>query len=551
MKKSIYKYKQKVKYQDGGKLKQVAKDEYEGTIPEVTISATKKKSVKNFFDKYTNNFIDENNTVLGAVLAPITYVAGIPQGAMTYVSSKRGDVAPSKALNIKNPAQAAVADMLLDPTALLGNVVTKGNNLVKLAKTGSVGADIARNLNDLTAAKKWAAQYGYGITGRIEDIAKDNIATDNLIKNLATTHNSFARGVNTNMKQVENYIKANHENKKAQKLIKQIKDTYNNAGIDPYKDSEAAAHYAATHIPFNTGYGRADLAPGKNALYTSNSFETAESYTYGDGYITKLVRPVDFSSKNRIDWLNKNDFMIDQQSTIKKVPYPSGPAAAANFTESTKQNLRNKEITSSNDLAAFAQVFKHKTGNEEFATKIGAQADYFRRIDPVQERANKIRYTNMDIALQIRDKLPFGTLDNDAILADPEKVVNNYAHMLTPAHKKILAAAYTQVNPGELARYQKDMQKYLDFQLPDWKKVLEEKPLKDFFIDLKPYEKYSHYLFSGEEGKKVADVVNISKVTPDKYINTSRAHEGKRSKGLSLGAGVLLTTEKEKTKNEK
>jgi hypothetical protein len=33
---------------------------------------------------------------------------------------------------------------------------------------------------------------------------------------------------------------------------------------------------------------------------------TAEGYTYGNGYITKVKRPTDFSSTNRQDWITKN-----------------------------------------------------------------------------------------------------------------------------------------------------------------------------------------------------------------------------------------------------
>jgi hypothetical protein len=48
----------------------------------------------------------------------------------------------------------------------------------------------------------------------------------------------------------------------------------------------------STHVPINTGYGRASLSgkflKGQDAIYTSNSMNTAEGYTYGNGYITKL-----------------------------------------------------------------------------------------------------------------------------------------------------------------------------------------------------------------------------------------------------------------------
>lgn len=82
-------------------------------------------------------------------------------------------------------------------------------------------------------------------------------------------------------------------------------------GIDYINNPKEAAEYMATRVPIETGYGRSSL-PGKllrdnkSAIYTSNSLNTAEGYTYGDGFVVKVKRPTDFSSKNRIDWINKN-----------------------------------------------------------------------------------------------------------------------------------------------------------------------------------------------------------------------------------------------------
>ena len=55
----------------------------------------------------------------------------------------------------------------------------------------------------------------------------------------------------------------------------------------------------ATHIPAETGAGRAYLDPdvmkkrGISGLYTSNSKGTAEGYTYGEGYVVKAKKPFD------------------------------------------------------------------------------------------------------------------------------------------------------------------------------------------------------------------------------------------------------------------
>ena len=65
----------------------------------------------------------------------------------------------------------------------------------------------------------------------------------------------------------------------------------------------------ATNIPGRTGYGRAGLDELDNGIYASNSYNTAKGYTYGDGYIATIRRPVDYSSKNRKDWLRSGDFV--------------------------------------------------------------------------------------------------------------------------------------------------------------------------------------------------------------------------------------------------
>ena len=58
----------------------------------------------------------------------------------------------------------------------------------------------------------------------------------------------------------------------------------------------------ATRIPGDTGYGRAGLEEGlENGLYTSNSIDFAKGYTYGDGYVATVRRPVDYSSSSRKD----------------------------------------------------------------------------------------------------------------------------------------------------------------------------------------------------------------------------------------------------------
>lgn len=156
-----------------------------------------------------------------------------------------------------------------------------------------------KNLKDLEYAKQFAEQYGYKLPENLQRIAQSDELTNRTIRGMMDRHNTFVRGVSTNWDVI---------GKKNPEILKHLEQQ----GIDWKNNPKAAAEYMSTHVPIQTGYGRASLDKnvfdqGLDAIYTSNSIPTAEGYTYGQGFITKVKKPTDFSSANRQDWINQNN----------------------------------------------------------------------------------------------------------------------------------------------------------------------------------------------------------------------------------------------------
>jgi hypothetical protein len=157
----------------------------------------------------------------------------------------------------------------------------------------------AKNLEDLKRATQFAEQYGYKLPENLERIAQSDELTNRTIRGMMDRHNTFVRGTSTNWDVL---------GKKNPEILKHLEQQ----GIDWKNNPKAAAEYMATHVPIQTGYGRASLDKnvfnqGLDAIYTSNSIPTAEGYTYGQGFVTKVKKPTDFSSSNRQDWITQNN----------------------------------------------------------------------------------------------------------------------------------------------------------------------------------------------------------------------------------------------------
>ena len=119
------------------------------------------------------------------------------------------------------------------------------------------------------------------ITGKILNIKIDSKLTDEIIQGLVNQHNTFVRGVSTNWDEIA---------KKNPEILRHLEGK----GIDYINNPQAAAEYMSTHVPIQTGYGRAGLnenvfREGKDAIYTSNSIPTAEGYTHPHKYNPLLL----------------------------------------------------------------------------------------------------------------------------------------------------------------------------------------------------------------------------------------------------------------------
>jgi len=348
-----------LKFQEGGTKKQVkyGTPEYteaynkgevitdEGVrspiaLDEVVIQNNYKRP-RGFWEQSIDKYVKDNKDagLFGALGSVVTYPLSVGQHTLTYgTTGKVQDPSEAWGHNTNegwfDSAGAfgrnlddALLNVLADPANLIGaGILTKGNALSKLNKLRNISTSIApelrqglrtagpsfessvdnvtnisKNLEDLNYAKDWAKQYGYELPQNLERIAQSDELTNRTLRGMMNRHNTFVRGVSTNWDVIA---------EKNPEILRHLEGK--GFDLSTKEGTKAAAEYMATHVPIQTGYGRASLNQevferGQDAIYTSNSIPTAEGYTYGQGYITKVKRPTDFSSSNRQDWITQNN----------------------------------------------------------------------------------------------------------------------------------------------------------------------------------------------------------------------------------------------------
>lgn len=90
-------------------------------------------------------------------------------------------------------------------------------------------------------------------------------------------------------------------------------------------------------------------------------------------------------------------------------------------------------------------------------------------------------------------------------------------------------------NSNKIANFNKN---YLDKNFPNWKNYESEKLIND---------KYAHYIHIGKPGEKVLEPIKSLEITPDKWMNKSRGHEGDYTKKLSaMSKGGKLNSNNQK-----
>ena len=455
----------------------------------------------------------------------------------------------------------------LEAMGKIPSVFKAGKKLIKPAsKVLNKTDDITKNLKDLEYAKNYYSKYGYSIPENLAEIAKDSKLTDEIIQGLVNQHNTFVRGVSTNWDEIA---------KKNPEILRHLEGK----GIDYINNPQAAAEYMSTHVPIQTGYGRAGLnenvfREGKDAIYTSNSIPTAEGYTYGDGYIVKVKRPTDFSSKNRIDWINNNklDYFEDDLKTAPK-------------------EIKDKflKLTEERYIKEIEPKYFDKNGNWKNGKVLQRELNYDNWVieQEVRQELGLSVEKQYDLLKTEGSNKTYLEKINDNIIV-PEQFLDRIG---VPESSKIMTQIAKDVgkiyNPKLIKleediskirrQYPKDMVSKKRFGIDDYKiedkynKLLNElkstreesilkvkeqqlKYLKDNYKDkLNEVDRYAHYLHVGKVGDKLLEPIEAIRITPDIWKNKSRAHTNVFSKGLSAGSLIpfyLYLQSQNQNKNE-
>jgi len=365
------------------------------------------------------------------------------------------------------------------------------NKLFKSSKAATNVLSSTRNLEDLKEATNFAKKYGYELPENLDRIAQSDMLTDRTVRGLMNRHNTFVRGVSTNWEEI---------GKKNPEILKQLESKGFN--LSTPEGSKAAAEYMATHIPGETGYGRFGLREGENALYLSNSSPTAEGYTYGKGFLTKVKKPTDYSSTNRTDWIKNNDFKA--YFGFKNSPYGEG-IVKNDYVKRFPTTLR-ETLAITGDPNKFTDLQKVVQEKEKVYNQLSNDA-WQKNSDLISDLKYKTDAKAREYSLSdqpfIRDKPNLADKLKLKYLEGKKDLTNKYYDALP----------YVDIAKGV----------YSD---PDvWKSFG-----KNLFGKLDPF---SHYAIKGNPNEKVVDLISSKEITPDTWQNTSRAHVNKYSNKLS------------------
>lgn len=442
----------------------------------------------------------------------------------------------------------------LEAMGKIPSVFKAGKNLIKpMSKVVGKTDDVIENLKHLEYTKNYYSKYGYDIPKNLEEIAKDSKLTDEIIQGLVNQHNTFVRGVSTNWDEVA---------KKNPEILRHLEGK----GIDYINNPQAAAEYMSTHVPIQTRYGRAGLnenvfREGKDAIYTSNSIPTAEGYTYGNGYIVKVKRPTDFSSKNRIDWINNNklDYFEDNLKTAsKEIKDKFIKLTDERYVKEIEPKYFDKEGNWKNGKVLQRELdYDNWVIEQEVRQQLGLNVE--KQYNLLKTEGSNKTYLekindNIIVPEQFLDRI--GVLESTKIMTQITKDVGKiYNPKLIKLEEDIFKIQ---------RQYPKDMVSKKRFGIDDYEiedkynKLLNElkstkeesilkvkeqqlKYLKDNYKDkLNEVDRYAHYLHIGKVGDKLLEPIEAIKITPDIWKNKSRAHTNMFTKGMSAGSLIPL-----------
>lgn len=455
----------------------------------------------------------------------VVFETGLP----TY---KRGEINPVTGNQIRGrhyahraidpTTGATLAEIPASDIRVFGGKPNWLKGYPEISKPTSVSSSVdgvGKNLIDLQEAQKFAQQYGYELPTNLERIAQSNQLTDRTIRGMMDRHNTFVRGVSTNWKEI---------GKKNPEILRHLEGK--GFDLSTKEGNKAAAEYMATHIPINTGYGRASLDKevfkrGEDALYTSNSIPTAEGYTYGQGYIVKGKKPTDFSSMNRQDWITKNNPSYIDEDVFRKM----------NVFNHSHAELIIKDVAASKRFSTVEQKLAEVKKRFSRNPNGPGVAEDLEKLDKYGNLLFKSKYENKLLRTE-RSELPTDPFD---FLIKKEGDAKKISEWLKtqPYQKKMREAndlgeslsSYTwqQQKPIrdkiDILRketnemYNKDVQEYIKLNHPDYD----------------PINKYAHYLHIGTPGEKILQPIKSWEITPEIWKNKSRGHSNTYSKKLS------------------
>ena len=451
-------------------------------------------------------------------------------------------------IGVKSPRQ--FINNLVNPVAGIGDTPKQLPGSSNVAPV----INAARNLEDLKAAQQFAQKYGYELPANLERVAQSNEFTDRVIRGMMNRHNNFVRGVSTNWEEL---------GKRNPEILRHLEGK--GFDLSTKEGTKAAAEYMATHIPINTGYGRASLDAdvfnrGMQGLYTSNSIPTAEGYTYGQGYIVSGKKPTNYSSSNRQDWINQNNTYYKDEDQFRKLMYP--------LSEESK------------DIVGLAKVPAYEKNKMEVINSVKSKMDSVQK-EIEQLKKGNVKYTGESIeeSITIRNKIiedlnkdiKYLEQHGDELLKKPGEYkilrtersdlpTDPFAFLIQKEGNAKKMSEWLKTQPyqqkmremndlGEsLSNYTWEQQKLIRDKIDILKKEANEmynKSVQDYMKinhpDYDPVNKYAHYIHLGVPGEKVLQPIKSWEITPEIWKNKSRRHSNKYSKKFSAMAngGIL------------
>ena len=433
--------------------------------------------------------------------------------------------------------------------------VPKPKQLPGSSNVNSV-VNTAKNLEDLKAAQQFAQQYGYELPINIERIAQSNQLTDRTIRGMMDRHNTFVRGVSTNWDEL---------GKRNPEILRHLEGK--GFDLSTKEGTQAAAEYMATHIPINTGYGRASLNNevfdrGMDGLYTSNSIPTAEGYTYGQGFITKAKRPTNYSSSNRQDWISQNNPYYRDEDKFRELMYPLSDEAKyaiysskqkswtpKSFDEKSLKNATPKQKAIKEVEYRIEQLKKDISEIEPNKDKfVDAPEVIYSKKETIKQLENDIKYLNQhgDELLQAPGEFKILRTERSDLPTDPFNFLiqkeGNAKKMTEWLKTQPYQQKMREMNDlGEsLTKYTWEQQKPIRDKIDILKKEANEmynQSVQDYMKvnhpDYDPVNKYAHYIHLGTPGEKVLQPIKSWEITPEIWKNKSRSHTNKYSKKFS------------------